>query len=91
MRVKEGWLQLGMDGRARCFSADPAFIIDEVQVLAKKLEPALRKQFESNGVDPDKYIHIKVDVPTNGQRTTLGNTLSLIQEEESKKSNGIKM
>ena len=92
VRVKEGWLQLGMDGRARCFSADPAFIIDEVHVLAKKLEPALRKQFECDGVDPDKYIHIKVDVPINGQRTTLGNIQSLIQEKESKtKSNGMKM
>lgn len=91
VRVKEGWLQLGMDGRARCFSADPAFIIDEVHVLAKKLEPALRKQFECDGVDPDKYIHIKVDVPINGQRTTLGNIQSLIQEKESKKSHGIRM
>ena len=92
VRVKEGWLQLGMDGRARCFSADPAFIIDEVQVLAKKLEPALRKQFESNGVDPDKYIHIKVDIPVNGQRTVIGDTQSVIQDNESKKkSNGMKM
>ena len=91
VRVKEGWLQLGMDGRARCFSADPAFIIDEVHVLAKKLEPALRKQFERDGVDPDKYIHIKVDVPINGHSTTLGNIQSLIQEKESKKSNGIRM
>ena len=60
-------------------------------MLAKKLEPALRKQFECDGVDPDKYIHIKVDVPINGQRTTLGNIQSLIQEKESKKSNGIRM
>ena len=61
-------------------------------MLAKKLEPALRKQFECDGVDPDKYIHIKVDVPINGQRTTLGNIQSLIQEKESKtKSNGMKM
>lgn len=61
-------------------------------MLAKKLEPALRKQFECDGVDPDKYIHIKVDIPVNGQCTTLGNIQSFIQENESKKkSNGIKI
>ena len=92
VRVKEGWLQLGMDGRARYFKSDPTNIHDEVQVMAKKLEPALRKQFESKGVAPDKYIHIKVDVPMNGQCTTPGNIKSAIQENESKKkSNGIRM
>lgn len=89
IKVKGGWLQLGMDGRARLFRADPTYISDEIEKLAQELEPALQIELESLGVDSGKYIRIKPEAKLAEDSLTRGNLQSLFQEKQ--RSNGLKL
>lgn len=59
VRVKEGWLQLDLDGHVRLFNEDPSNIHDEVYDLARRNVSELRGDIERFGGDPSKYILIK--------------------------------
>lgn len=59
VKIKEGWLQLGMDCHARLFKDYPGNIKDEVNDLAQELAPALSKELEWRGQSPSKLVLVK--------------------------------
>lgn len=89
IEVKDGWLQLGMDGKARLFQSDPTNISDEVMELARALEPSLRHELNQLGVFPDTYIRIKRGSEVEEKPLSKGDSQSLSQEEC--RSKGLKL
>ena len=87
--LKDGWLQLDLDGQARYYKSDPTNINDEVQKLAQELEPALRDNLDWLGADPAKYILIKSEAKFAEDSLTRGNLQSLFQEKQ--RGNGLKL
>ena len=89
IEVKDGWLQLGMDGKARLYKTDPTYISDDVAELARELEPSLRRELDQLGVYPDTYIRIKRGSEIEEKPLSKGDSQSLSQEE--RRSNGLNL
>ena len=89
IEVKDGWLQLGMDGKARLYKTDPTCISDDVAELARELEPSLRRELDQLGVYPDTYIRIKRGSEIEEKPLSKGDSQSLSQEE--RRSNGLNL
>lgn len=88
VKLKDGWLQLDLDGQARYFKSDPTNIHDEVQKLAQELEPALRDKLDRLGAAPAKYIRIKSEQKVEADSLSQGNLQSLFREKQ--RGNGLK-
>lgn len=89
VKVKDGWLQLDMNGHARIFKDCPGNIKDEVYDLAQELAPALKRLLKDVGADPSDYIRIKPKAEAEAEEARV--RLGRDDEPKERVSKGIKM